>query len=88
MLGNIARIRSSRSEYLPAVSRWAGGRSRSPATTDPTIVTNLLADLAEAYMGLADPQRAAECFAEARRVLAGTCRSIGIEPSCSPRNSA
>lgn len=69
ILGNIARIRSSRSEYLPAVS--LGRRAVEIARKhSPTIVTNLLADLAEAYMGLADHQKAAECFAEARRVLA------------------
>ena len=65
ILGNIARIRSSRSEYLPAVSM---GRRAVEIARDhnPSIVTNLLADLAEAYMGLADRQQAAECFAEAR----------------------
>ncbi len=69
ILGNIARIRSSRSEYLPAVSM--GRRAVEIAREhSPSIVTNLLADLAEAYMGLADHQKAAECFAEARRVLA------------------
>ena len=39
-----------------------------------------LADLAEAYMGLADPQKAADCFAEARRVLAQSSED-GNEPS-------
>ncbi len=73
ILGNIARIRSSRSEYLPAVSM---GRRAVEIARDhnPSIVTNLLADLAEAYMGLADRQRAAECFAEARR---GAGRVVG-----------
>jgi putative two-component system response regulator len=68
VMGNIARIRSSRSEYLPAVSM---GRKAVEIAREhqPSIVTNLLADLAEAYMGLADHQKAAECFAEARRVL-------------------
>ena len=81
ILGNIARIRSSRSEYLPAV---AMGRRAVEIARDynPSIVTNLLADLAEAYMGLADRQRAAECFAEARRVLADAS-AIGTEPSYS-----
>ena len=51
-------------------------------STDPSIVTNLLADLAEAYMGLADHQKAAECFAEARRVLAQQSDE-GDEPSYS-----
>ncbi len=68
VMGNIARIRSSRSEYLPAVSM--GRRAVEIARQhEPSIVTNLLADLAEAYMGLADHVKAAECFAEARRVL-------------------
>jgi putative two-component system response regulator len=81
ILGNIARIRSSRSEYLPAVSM--GKRAVEIAREhNPSIVTNLLADLAEAYMGLADRQRAAECFAEARRVLADASAG-GAEPSYS-----
>jgi putative two-component system response regulator len=81
ILGNIARIRSSRSEYLPAVSM--GKRAVEIARDhNPSIVTNLLADLAEAYMGLADRQRAAECFAEARRVLADAS-ATGAEPSYS-----
>ncbi len=81
ILGNIARIRSSRSEYLPAVSmgRQAVDIARQHS---PSIVTNLLADLAEAYMGLADHQKAAECFAEARRVLAQMSEN-GSEPSYS-----
>ncbi len=81
ILGNIARIRSSRSEYLPAVSM--GRRAVEIAREhSPSIVTNLLADLAEAYMGLADHQKAAECFAEARRVLAQLSED-GAEPSYS-----
>jgi len=81
ILGNIARIRSSRSEYLPAVS--LGRRAVEIAREhSPSIVTNLLADLAEAYMGLADHQKAAECFAEARRVLAQMSED-GSEPSYS-----
>ena len=81
ILGNIARIRSSRSEYLPAVS--LGRRAVEIAREhSPSIVTNLLADLAEAYMGLADHQKAAECFAEARRVLA-QMSDDGAEPSYS-----
>ena len=79
ILGNIARIRSSRSEYLPAVSM--GRRAVEIAREhSPSIVTNLLADLAEAYMGLADHQKAAECFAEARRVLSQMSED-GAEPS-------
>ncbi len=79
VMGNIARIRSSRSEYLPAVSM---GRKAVEIAREhqPSIVTNLLADLAEAYMGLADHQKAAECFAEARRVLAQRSEE-GSEPS-------
>lgn len=81
ILGNIARIRSSRSEYLPAVSM--GRRAVEIAREhSPSIVTNLLADLAEAYMGLADHHKAAECFAEARRVLAQLSEE-GAEPSYS-----
>ncbi len=81
ILGNIARIRSSRSEYLPAVS--LGRRAVEIAREHSrSIVTNLLADLAEAYMGLADQQRAAECFTEARRVLA-QMSDDGAEPSYS-----
>lgn len=69
ILGNIARIRSARSEYLPAVSM--GRRAVEIARQhNPSIVTNLLADLAESYMGLADRQQAATCFAEARTILA------------------
>jgi putative two-component system response regulator len=81
ILGNIARIRSSRSEYLPAVAM--GRRAVEIAREhSPSIVTNLLADLAEAYMGLADHQKAAECFAEARSVLARMSRD-GAGPSYS-----
>jgi putative two-component system response regulator len=81
ILGNIARIRSSRSEYLPAVSM--GRRAVEIAREhSPSIVTNLLADLAEAYMGLADHQKAAECFAEARRVLERMSEE-GSDPSAS-----
>ena len=81
ILGNIARIRSSRSEYLPAVSM--GRRAVEIAREhSPSIVTNLLADLAEAYMGLADHQKAAECFAQARAVLA-RLSAEGSEPSYS-----
>lgn len=81
ILGNVARIRSSRSEYLPAVSM--GRRAVEIAREhSPSIVTNLLADLAEAYMGLADHHKAAECFAEARRVLSDLSEE-GTEPTAS-----
>lgn len=78
VMGNIARIRASRSEYLPAV---AMGRQAVEIAREhqPSIVTNLLADLGEAYFGLADHRRAAECFAEARRVLAQSSAD-GAEP--------
>lgn len=79
ILGNVARIRASRSEYLPAVS--LGRRAVEIAREhSPSIVANLLADLAESYMGLADHQKAAECFAEARRSLAEQSEE-GIEPT-------
>lgn len=78
VMGNIARIRSSRGEYLAAVSM--GHRAVDIARVDqPSIVTNLLADLAEAYVGLADPDKAAECFAEARQVLQQRAEA-GTEP--------
>ncbi len=81
ILGNIARIRSSRSEYLAAVSM---GRKAVEIAREhsPSIVTNLLADLAESYMGLADHEKAAECFAEARLVLQQQSEE-GTEPSSS-----
>jgi putative two-component system response regulator len=79
VLGNIARIRASRSEYLPAVS--LGRRAVELARLhSPDIVSNLLADLAEAYMGLADHVKAAECFAEARRIWEERAE-LGIEPA-------
>ena len=75
VLGNLARIRGRRREYLPAVSlgRTAVELSRDHA---PHLVGGLLADLAEAYVGLADHASAALCFAEARadweyRIAAG-----------------
>ncbi|MCU0260890.1 MAG: tetratricopeptide repeat protein [Ilumatobacteraceae bacterium] len=67
VLGNLARIRAQRSEYLPAVS--LGRRAVDMARRhSPDMVSSLLADLAESYMGLADQAKAAECFAEARRI--------------------
>ena len=65
VIGNLARIRGRRGEYLPAVSlgRKAVELSRDHA---PHLVGGLLADLAEAYVGLADHASAALCFAEAR----------------------
>ena len=65
VLGNLARIRGRRGEYLPAVSlgRRAVELAREHA---PQLIGGLLADLAEAYVGLADHASAALCFAEAR----------------------
>lgn len=65
VMGNLARIRGRRGEYLPAVSlgRKAVELAREHA---PHLVGGLLADLAEAYVGVADHASAALCFAEAR----------------------
>ena len=65
VMGNLARIRGRRGEYLPAVSL---GRNAVELSRDhaPQLVGGLLADLAEAYVGLADHASAALCFAEAR----------------------
>jgi putative two-component system response regulator len=65
VIGNLARIRGRRGEYLPAVSlgRQAVDLAREFA---PHLVGGLLADLAEAYVGLADHASATLCFAEAR----------------------
>jgi putative two-component system response regulator len=79
VLGNLARIRAQRSEYLPAVS--LGRRAVDLARRySPDIVSSLLADLAESYMGLADHAKAAECFAEARRIWEERSEQ-GIEPT-------
>ncbi len=79
IMGNIARIRASRSEYLPAVSM--GRRAVEVARAySPHIVSSLLADLAESYMGLADHVKAAECFTEARRVWMERAE-MGMEPT-------
>jgi putative two-component system response regulator len=65
VLGNLARIRGRRGEYFPAVSlgRRAVELAREYA---PQLIGGLLADLAEAYVGLADHASATLCFAEAR----------------------
>lgn len=65
IVGNLARIRGRRGEYLPAVSlgQQAVDLAREHA---PQLVGGLLADLAEAYVGLSDHANAALCFAEAR----------------------
>jgi putative two-component system response regulator len=81
VMGNIARIRASRSEYLAAVSM--GRRAVAMARDhEPSILTSLLADLGEAYMGLADAERAAECFSQARHLLAQRS-ALGSEPPAS-----
>lgn len=65
VLGNLARIRGRRAEYVPAVS--LGRRAVELARTHaPYLLGGLLADLAEAYVGLADHASAELCFAEAR----------------------
>lgn len=65
VLGNLARIRGRRGEFLPAVS--LGRRAAELAREHtPQLMGGLLADLAEAYVGLADHDSAALCFAEAR----------------------
>ena len=82
ILGNVARIRSSRSEYLPAVSM--GRRAVEIAREhSPSIVTNLLADLAEAYMGLADHQKAREC-SRRRGASSPSNRKMGRNPRIPP----
>jgi putative two-component system response regulator len=65
VLGNLARIRGRRGEHLQAVGlgRQAVDLAREHA---PHLVASLLADLAEAHVGLADHAGAATCFAEAR----------------------
>jgi putative two-component system response regulator len=65
VLGNLARIRGRRGEFLLAVS--LGRRAVELAREHvPQLLGGLLADLAEAYVGLADHASATLCFAEAR----------------------
>jgi putative two-component system response regulator len=65
VLGNLARIRGRRGEHLEAIG--LGRRAIDLARVhSPQLVGNLLADLAEAHVGLSDPEGAAACFAEAR----------------------
>ena len=65
VLGNLARIRGRRGEYLVAVE--LGRRAISLARQDaPRLVGSLLADLAEAHAGLGDLAAADACFEEAR----------------------
>ncbi|WP_420451124.1 HD domain-containing phosphohydrolase [Ilumatobacter sp.] len=65
VMGNLARIRGRRGEPAPAIEigRAAVELARRHA---PQLVGGLLADLAEAYVGLGDHASAALCFAEAR----------------------
>ena len=65
VLGNLARIRGRRGEHLEAVGlgRRAIDLARIHA---PQLVGSLLADLAEAHVGISDLEGAAGCFAEAR----------------------
>jgi putative two-component system response regulator len=65
VLGNLARIHGRRGDHLEAVrlGRQALDLAREHS---PKLVGSLLADLAEAHVGLADPAGAATCFAEAR----------------------
>lgn len=83
ILGNIARIRSARAEYLPAVSM---GRRAAEIARDhnPSILTNLLADLAESYIGLGDADKAAECFADANAVIEERA-AVGVESPATAR---
>ncbi len=72
VLGNLARIRGRRGEHLEAVGlgRRAVELARAHA---PHLVGSLLADLAEAHVGLSDHDTAAACFAEARDDWARRC---------------
>lgn len=65
VLGNLARLHGRRGEHLVAVELGtrAIGLARIHA---PQFVGSLLADLAEAHIGLDDPAAAARCFADAR----------------------
>lgn len=75
VLGNLARIRGRRGEHQQAVE--LGERAVVVARDHaPHLVGGLLADLAEAHVGLADHASAAACFADARadwarRIVAG-----------------
>lgn len=65
VLGNLARIRGRRGEHVDAVG--LGRRAVELARVhSPQLVGSLLADLAEAHVGLSDHVGAAACFAEAR----------------------
>jgi len=74
VLGNLARIRGRRGEYLEAIE--LGRRAIPLARTDaPHLVGGLLADLAEAHAGLGDLVAAEACFAEARNAWAQRVQS-------------
>ncbi len=76
VLGNLARIRGRRGEHLEAVN--LGRRSIELARVHaPQLVGSLLADLAEAHVGLSDHVSAASCFAEARRTWGARSTSDG-----------
>ncbi len=65
VLGNLARIRGRRGEYLVAIE--LGRRAISLARIHaPQLVGSLLADRAEAHAGLGDLAAADACFADAR----------------------
>jgi putative two-component system response regulator len=65
VLGNLARIRGRRGEFLDAVE--LGRRAMALARRDaPHLIGSLLADLAEAHAGLGDLASADACFDEAR----------------------
>lgn len=69
VLGNLARIRGRRGEYPHAIE--LGERAVEVARAHaPHLVGGLLADLAEAHIGVGDHDRAAACFADARSDLA------------------
>ncbi len=66
VLGNLARIRGRRGEHLEAIG--LGRRAVELARVHaPHLVGSLLADLAEAHVGLSDHDGAAACFVEARQ---------------------
>ena len=74
VLGNLARIRGRRGEYLEAIE--LGRRAVSLAHTDaPHLVGGLLADLAEAHAGLGEIVAADACFTEARNAWAQRVQS-------------
>ncbi|HSP28489.1 MAG TPA: HD domain-containing phosphohydrolase [Ilumatobacteraceae bacterium] len=74
VLGNLARIRGRRGEYAEAIE--LGRRAALIAQSDaPHLVGSLLADLAEAYVGMGELDAADACFEEARAGWAARSRS-------------